>query len=147
MVSLIYLMLRPKYIRLTPLVPLHSLLRHLINFVLLFASNVENFIFYMLHDWVNASVLYFSEIALAILYLYFVIKTFLWFIEPLSKREEWEILLDTIEDSLGALANLFRFKKQDTPVRGSLSKPAKSRKSILKMKTDVNRLMGKDTTE
>ena len=101
----------------------------------------------MLHGWINASILYISEVALAVLYLYFVIKTFLWFIEPLSKRDEWEILVDTIEDSLGALSNLFRFKKQSTPDRGSLFKTKKSRRSVLKMKSDVNRLMGKNATE
>lgn len=118
--------------------------RHLINFVLLFASNVENFVFFMLNGWLNESFLYYSEVLLACLYLYLVIKTFLWFIEPLSKRDEWEILVDTIEDSLGLMCGLFGFAKSEGSKDGKFEN---KRKSLMKTKDAITRMMGKSETQ
>jgi hypothetical protein len=97
----------------------------------------------MLHGWVNETVLYYSEVILACLYLYFVIKVFLWFIEPLKTRGEWEILLDSIEDSLGALKGVLGFASSAEKVdrNGDECK----RKSLIKMHTDVKKMLGKET--
>jgi hypothetical protein len=120
---------------------MHFVHRHLINFVLLFASNVENFIFFTLHGWVNETVLYYSEVILAYLYLYFVIKVFLWFIEPLKTRDEWEILLESIEESLDSLKGVLGFassaEKDD--------RNGDKRKSLIKMHTGVKKMLGKET--
>jgi hypothetical protein len=120
-----------------------SLHRHLINFVLLFASNVENLIFFLLHGWVNETVLYYSEVTLACLYLYFVIKVFLWFIAPLKTRDEWEILLDSIEDSFGALKGLLGFARSEKKVERSGNK----RDTLVKMQTDVSKMLGKESAK
>ncbi|KAL3793366.1 hypothetical protein ACHAWO_002567 [Cyclotella atomus] len=116
---------------------------HLINFVLLFASNVENLIFFLLHGWVNETVLYYSEVTLACLYLYFVIKVFLWFIAPLKTRDEWEILLDSIEDSFGALKGLLGFARSEKKVERSGNK----RDTLVKMQTDVSKMLGKESAK
>ena len=114
--------------------------RHLINFVLLFASNVENFVFFMLHGWLDESLLFYSEVLLACLYLYLVIKTFLWFIKPISKRDEWEILIDEIQDSFWAMPSLFRFAGSS---ESKVDKFENRRKSA-KTKSAVTRMMGKN---
>jgi hypothetical protein len=109
--------------------------------VLLFASNVENFIFFMLHGIISSGALYISEVLLACLYLYLVIKNFLWFIEPLSERDEWETLVDSIQDSFGATKDMFSFTK------GSAKAPVRGRGSLIRMKTDVDKLLGRDISQ
>jgi hypothetical protein len=65
-----------------------SKIRHLVNFVLLFASNIENLVFFMLGGVVNGAVLHVSELLLAGLYIFLVIKNLLWFVQPLSSEFE-----------------------------------------------------------
>mmetsp|Transcript_41915 Transcript_41915/g.76637 ORF Transcript_41915/g.76637 Transcript_41915/m.76637 type:complete len:528 (+) Transcript_41915:65-1648(+) len=71
---------------------------HLHNFFLLFASNVENLMAFMLRSIINETVLTNVESLLGILYLYFVIKNLIWFIKPLQDREEYTLLLVWLED-------------------------------------------------
>jgi len=71
---------------------------HLNNFLLLFLSNVENLIAYLLHSIVNKRILQNSESLLGILYLGFVVKNLVWFVAPLKEREEYDLLLVWLED-------------------------------------------------
>ncbi len=68
--------------------------RHFQNFVLLFASNVENLVASLLRKYTNMQHYNFVESLLAIVYLYFVIRNLLWFIKPLKEREDSALLLD-----------------------------------------------------
>mmetsp|Transcript_33010 Transcript_33010/g.63067 ORF Transcript_33010/g.63067 Transcript_33010/m.63067 type:complete len:562 (-) Transcript_33010:283-1968(-) len=71
---------------------------HLKNFAWLFVSNIENVLAFMFRDIINKKVMVYTEYLLGILYLYFVTKNFMWFIEPLQDREEWTSLVDLYED-------------------------------------------------
>ena len=74
--------------------------RHLFNFVLLFASNVENLVAFVLRDILNVNFLEYMEIILACLYLYFVVKNLVWFIKPLKERKEFDLFVVWFEDRL-----------------------------------------------
>lgn len=80
--------------------------RHFQNFVLLFASNVENLFACLLRKYINIQHYNFVESLLAIVYLYFVTRNLIWFIEPLKEREDFALLLDWFE----ARAELFKGK-------------------------------------
>ena len=71
--------------------------RHLYNFFLLFASNVENLIAFMLGNFIPKKIMHPMESFLGVLYLYFVVKNLLWFIKPLSERKEYSLLLNWME--------------------------------------------------
>ena len=88
-----------------PVLLFHMLIgdRHLGNFALLFASNIENLIFFMLRDLINERVLLYFELLFAGVYLYIVVKNLLWFIQPLSKRDEWSVVVNLFEDNLEML--------------------------------------------
>mmetsp|Transcript_13019 Transcript_13019/g.28110 ORF Transcript_13019/g.28110 Transcript_13019/m.28110 type:complete len:517 (-) Transcript_13019:193-1743(-) len=62
---------------------------HLYNFCLLFASNIENLLAFMFRNIINKAALEYAESILGIVYLYFVIKNLLWFIQPLYERDEY----------------------------------------------------------
>lgn len=104
-----------------------SIHRHLFNFVLLFISNVENLLAFMLRDAINETVIEYTEYLLAVAYLYFVVRNFLWFIKPLKNREEWEEVLMWFEDkvddykdiwkSLVKKALFWRKKKKPEPTK------------------------------
>lgn len=90
--------------------------RHLQNFVLLFASNVENLLAYMLssHTIVNEHVVKIMENVLAIVYLYLVVKNLIWFIKPLKDRDDFmhiQIWFDSIIDSMKASLNWNKAKE------------------------------------
>jgi len=72
--------------------------RHLQNFFLLFASNIENLIFFVIRDVINDIWIDRIEFLLGIVYLYFVFQNLLWFISPLKQREEYESLVMYVED-------------------------------------------------
>lgn len=72
--------------------------RHLQNFFLLFASNIENLIFFVIRDVINDIWIDRIEALLGIVYLYFVFQNLLWFISPLKQREEYESLVMYVED-------------------------------------------------
>lgn len=76
------------------------LLRHLFNFSLLFASNVENLIAYLLRNILNAYVLYCIELTLGIIYTYLVVRNLLWFVKPLTEREEFDLLITFVENKI-----------------------------------------------
>jgi len=71
---------------------------HLQNFFLLFASNIENLIFFVIRDVINDIWIDRIEFLLGIVYLYFVFQNLLWFISPLKQREEYESLVMYVED-------------------------------------------------
>lgn len=68
-----------------------STCRHLFNFFLLFASNVENLIAYIFRDIVGERIMHHIEVLLGILYLYFVMHNLFWFI---GKRCIFRLELD-----------------------------------------------------
>ena len=74
--------------------------RHIQNFILLFASNVENLMAFVLRHIINDWVLDYSEWILGILYLYLVVKNLVWFIKPLQDREEYTELVAWCEDKV-----------------------------------------------
>ena len=80
------------YLRLSPS------FRHAHNFLLLFASNVENLVACMLRKYIDSRADDLIESLLAILYIYFVAKNLLWFIEPLKERDDYALLLTWYED-------------------------------------------------
>eukprot|EP00578_Thalassiosira_sp_NH16_P027767 CAMPEP_0181102506 /NCGR_PEP_ID=MMETSP1071-20121207/14357_1 /TAXON_ID=35127 /ORGANISM="Thalassiosira sp., Strain NH16" /LENGTH=461 /DNA_ID=CAMNT_0023185495 /DNA_START=239 /DNA_END=1621 /DNA_ORIENTATION=+ len=73
---------------------------HLFNFFLLFASNVENLLAFMLRNIINEKVIEYTESLFGIMYLYFVLKNLLWFIKPLQDREEYALLWVWFEDKV-----------------------------------------------
>jgi len=80
---------------------------HLQNFFLLFVSNVENLMAFMFRGVINRRFMENFESVLGILYLFFVIKNFNWFVAPLKEREEYELLLDWLEDTSDWLKEKF----------------------------------------
>ena len=74
--------------------------RHLQNFVLLFASNVENLMAYILSNIMNQRLLHWIEVLLGVIYLVFVVNNLLWYVNSLKEREEYELLLEWGEDKL-----------------------------------------------
>lgn len=82
------------------------------NFFLLFASNVENLLAFLVRNYVYESLLYYTEVLLGGLYVYFVVRNLLWFLEPLADREEYNSLIQYIEDMIKKyLAPLARKKR------------------------------------
>lgn len=79
--------------------------RHLQNFVLLFASNVENLMAYIFSNIMNQRLLHWIEVLLGVIYLVFVVNNLLWFVNPLKEREEYELLLEWGEDKLDDMKN------------------------------------------
>lgn len=75
--------------------------RNLYNFALLFVSNVENLLAYMVQGYIGDSFLHFIEVILGILYLAAVLYNLFWFLKPLSDREEYDALSKGIEERLG----------------------------------------------
>ncbi|KAL7550707.1 hypothetical protein ACHAWF_013945 [Thalassiosira exigua] len=71
---------------------------HLHNFFLLFASSVENLVAFVVRYLVKETVMRYTEALLGVLYLIFVIRNFIWFIDPLKDREEYTDLLMWFED-------------------------------------------------
>mmetsp|Transcript_12406 Transcript_12406/g.26914 ORF Transcript_12406/g.26914 Transcript_12406/m.26914 type:complete len:557 (-) Transcript_12406:216-1886(-) len=97
---------------------------HLFNFFLLFASNVENLMAFVLRNIVDDKVIEWTEIFLGILYLCFVVKNLIWFIKPLKDREEYSSLVLWFEEKLDP----YREKWQwivDKVFRSWRRKPAK----------------------
>jgi len=76
--------------------------RHLQNFVLLFASNVENLLAHMLHTILPEHIVKIMENLLAIVYLYLVIQNFIWFVKPLKDRDDFPHLKLWMESRLDA---------------------------------------------
>jgi len=62
---------------------------HLFNFLLLFISNIENLLAFMFRNKISKTVMAYVEAILGIVYLYWVIRNLLWFIEPLYERDEY----------------------------------------------------------
>lgn len=79
------------------LIPMSPTPRHFQNFVLLFASNIENLVACLLRKYISAQHYNLVESFLAIIYLYFVIKNLLWFVSPLKEREDFSKLLTWFE--------------------------------------------------
>ena len=71
--------------------------RHLYNFFLLFISNVENLLAFVLRDIIGATLMHRIEEILGILYLYLVISNLLWFLSPLKTREEYSSFISYAE--------------------------------------------------
>ena len=67
---------------------------------MLFASNVENLIAYLLRNTFNAHVLYYIELILGLYYTYSVVQNLLWFVKPLTEREEFDLLITFVEDKI-----------------------------------------------
>ena len=80
--------------------------RNLYNFALLFVSNVENLLAYMVQGYIGDSYLHFIEVILGILYLAAVLYNLFWFLKPLSDREEYDALRKGIEERLGQAINV-----------------------------------------
>lgn len=74
--------------------------RNLVNFALLFVSNVENLLAYMVQGYIGDSFLHFIEVILGILYLAAVLYNLFWFLTPLSDREEYDALRKGTEERL-----------------------------------------------
>lgn len=71
--------------------------RHVNNFILLFASNVENLLACLFRKYIDSQLDDSVESLLAILYMYCVLKNLLWFIDPLKEREDFALLLTWFE--------------------------------------------------
>ena len=97
------------------LIILSSVLRHLQNFVLLFASNVENLLAFMFRYIMNESLLHYTECLLGMLYLHLVVKNLLWFISPLKDRDEYTNLEMWFEDKVDYVKE--RLKPIETKIR------------------------------
>jgi hypothetical protein len=85
--------------------------RHLQNFVLLFASNVENLLAHMLHTILPEHIVKIMENLLAIVYLYLVIQNFIWFVKPLKDRDDFPHLKLWMEARLDAWKEPWWWKK------------------------------------
>jgi len=72
---------------------------HLYNFVLLFVSNIENLVAFSLRNIVNKTAMEYTESLLGIVYLVFVTKNLLWFIQPLRDRDEYTEVVAWFEDA------------------------------------------------
>ena len=74
------------------------------NFVLLFASNVENLIAFVLREHVNVTLIEYLEVFMACVYLYFVVHNLIWFISPLKDRDEFSLIVVWFEDTVDRYA-------------------------------------------
>lgn len=79
--------------------------RNLYNFSLLFASNVENLIAFMLQGYMNERLLYYMECFAGIMYLFAVLSNLYWFLTPLADRDEFESMIDLIEAGVDRVVN------------------------------------------
>ncbi|KAL3806563.1 hypothetical protein ACHAXA_011738 [Cyclostephanos tholiformis] len=70
---------------------------HVQNFILLFASNVENLVACVFRKYIETQYDDIVESILAIIYMYLVAKNLFWFIEPLKEREDYALLLKWYE--------------------------------------------------
>jgi hypothetical protein len=71
--------------------------RNLYNFSLLFASNVENLLAFMVQGYISEGLLHFIEICLGMVYLAAVLFNLYWFLKPLADREEFDAMSRWIE--------------------------------------------------
>lgn len=71
--------------------------RNLYNFSLLFASNVENLVAFMVQGYISEGLLHFIEVCLGIVYLAAVLYNLYWFLTPLADREEFDAMSIWIE--------------------------------------------------
>lgn len=71
--------------------------RNLYNFSLLFASNVENLLAFMLQGLINERMLYLIEVFLGMVYLFAVLSNLYWFLTPLADREEFDAMTKWID--------------------------------------------------
>ena len=72
--------------------------RNLYNFSLLFASNVENLLAFMVQGLISEGLLHFIEVCLGMVYLAAVLYNLYWFLTPLAEREEFDAMSRWIED-------------------------------------------------
>ena len=61
---------------------------------------MENFVAFLLRSFVSGKLITTLESILAVVYLYAVIRNLIWFIQPLTERDEYTSLVDWIEDEL-----------------------------------------------
>jgi hypothetical protein len=66
--------------------------RNLYNFSLLFASNMENLVAFMVQGYIHESLLHFIEVCLGMVYLFAVLYNLYWFLKPLADREEFDAM-------------------------------------------------------
>ncbi len=71
--------------------------RNLYNFSLLFASNVENLVAFMVQGYISEGLLHFIEVCLGMVYLAAVLYNLYWFLTPLADREEFDAMSRWIE--------------------------------------------------
>lgn len=88
---------------------------HLLNFTLLFASNVENLIAFVLRNAINDKVIEITEILLGILYLWLVVKNLIWFIQPLKERDEYASMMIWYENKLDSYDKVFKSWRRNKP--------------------------------
>lgn len=107
---------------------------HLYNFFLLFASNVENLMAFLLLGIVNEKVLQYTEALLGILYLYAVVKNLIWFIKPLKEREENMLLKVWLEDKIDWVKEkIMRLPRKVIPKKRKFGQAVKA---AIRMKRD-----------
>jgi len=70
---------------------------NLYNFSLLFASNVENLLAFMVQGFISEGLLHLIEVCLGMVYLAAVLYNLYWFLTPLADREEFDALSRWIE--------------------------------------------------
>ncbi|KAK1740381.1 hypothetical protein QTG54_009331 [Skeletonema marinoi] len=70
---------------------------NLYNFSLLFASNVENLLAFMVQGYISEGLLHFIEVCLGMVYLAAVLFNLYWFLKPLADREEFDAMSRWIE--------------------------------------------------
>ncbi|KAL9185921.1 hypothetical protein ACHAXT_003698 [Thalassiosira profunda] len=127
---------------------------HLSNFVLLFASNVENLLAFALRGVINERLLHYAECLLGILYLHFVVRNMLWFVRPLKDRDEYIHLVDWFEDKIDSCKERIRRiipgmnsrggkEGEPTKRRNSWEATATTLQAAVRLKKNAN-LPGKD---
>jgi len=99
---------------------------HLKNFALLFLSNVENLLAFLLRNYINIRVLEFAEWGLGMLYLYMVVNNSLWFLKPLKQREEYTVWMAWLEDHVETFKDKFASLTKAREVAASVREVAAS---------------------
>jgi len=79
---------------------------NLYNFSLLFASNMENLVAFMVQGYISEVLLHLIEVCLGMVYLAAVLYNLYWFLTPLADREEFDALSRWIENRVDHVVDI-----------------------------------------
>jgi hypothetical protein len=106
--------------------------RNLYNFSLLFASNMENLIAFMVQGFISERTLHFIEVFLGMVYLSAVLSNLFWFLKPLADRDEFDALSKWIEKRVDRVVDAAMKPFRWVKTKAGFAKPKTSSTNVSK---------------